>query len=84
MSRFLTFLFEQLGHICVALPTFIIGPKTKVFLRRIKYTDEKKCSNDTTYFVSGRRRDCSRRPPTPPGIRFRTTAVHVALCRRCN
>ena len=26
--------------------------------------------------VSGRRRDCSRRPPTPPGIRFRTTAVH--------
>ena len=26
---------------------------------------------------SGRRRDCSRRPPTPPGIRFRTTAVHV-------
>jgi hypothetical protein len=28
---------------------------------------------------SGRWRDCSRRPPTPPGVRFRTTAVHVAL-----
>jgi hypothetical protein len=33
---------------------------------------------------SGRRRDCSRRPPTPPGIRFRTTAVHIVHCRRCN
>jgi len=33
---------------------------------------------------SGRRRDCSRRPPTPPGIRFRTTAVHVVHCKRCN
>jgi hypothetical protein len=29
------------------------------------------------HLESGRRRDCSRRPPTPPGIRFRTTAVHV-------
>ena len=32
--------------------------------------------------VSGRRRDCSRRPPTPPGIRFRTTAVHVKRMSR--
>jgi len=30
-----------------------------------------------TYRQSGRRRDCPRRPPTPPGIRFRTTAVHI-------
>ena len=28
---------------------------------------------------SGRRRDYSRRPPTPPGIRFRTTAVPVNI-----
>ncbi|MCY4427526.1 MAG: type I restriction endonuclease [Halieaceae bacterium] len=32
--------------------------------------------------LSGRRRDCSRRPPTPPGIRFRTTAVHVKRMSR--
>ncbi len=30
------------------------------------------------WWESGRRRGHPRRPPTPPGIRFRTTAVHVA------
>jgi hypothetical protein len=38
--------------------------------------------------ASGRRRDCSRRPPTPPYVRFTYTAVSViafviAICASC-
>jgi hypothetical protein len=38
-------------------------------------------STISTVKESGRRRGCPRRPPTPPGIRFRTKAVPVKpLC----
>ena len=48
-------------------------------IRRLAKQEAKKMTQPLVNEIrklSGRRRGYPRRPPTPPGIRFRTTAVH--------